>query len=136
MIVLAQVAVDDLRDSANRYQAGSSSDFLLAAFVFFAALLALLLALQIARYVKASRKPLLLFLDLAEFHNISRKTQKRLIHLARAHGVEDAAFLFSCPGLVERIHSVEVAEARNQAERQRVEEFFRDFSNTVFGDFA
>ncbi len=133
MIPLAQIAARDLGESIRNYQTGSSSEFAIFAVSVLVLVAGGLGTWWLVNHRKKSRQPLLLFYDLCHEHGIERVCHRQMIQLARAHGVEDPAYLFVCPGLVEKIQSHEVSQAASDKERRRLEELFGGFARAAFG---
>jgi hypothetical protein len=133
MTVLAQSRIRGLSDGFTNYISSDTGQFIDIAVVALAAVVMVLLAVQINAYLRARGKPRLLFYDLVLLHNLPRSSSRRLLNIAKVHRVSDPAFFFVCPDLVSRIKSLEMSHASTERERKRIQGFFAQFEKTVFG---
>jgi hypothetical protein len=108
-------------------------NFIYGAVAVLAIIFALILVRQVLIIIARRRRPRLLFYDLASLHGVPRSLQGWLLHLARTHRLHDPAFLFVCPDLFRQIKSLELADARADKERKRLESLFAQFEKLAFG---
>lgn len=134
MIIFAQIAPKDLGDSMRSYQSGSSSsDFIRILIFVVSTAVFMILAWRLVLYRRSRMQPLLLFYDLCEVHGVPRQVQRRILQFARSHGIDDAAYLFVCPQLAEKVKSAELARAANEKEALRLQAVFDTFIEAAFG---
>ena len=133
MTVLAQAKIRGISDGFTNYISGDTGKFMDIAILALAAVVMILLAIQITAYMRAREKPRLLFYDLVLLHNLPGASSRRLLNIAKVHRVTDPAFFFVCPDLVRRIKSLEMSHASTERERRRIDGFFTQFEKTVFG---
>ena len=136
MTVFAQIEARDLGESMRNYQSGSPSNFIEILILIVSTVVFVILVWRLVLYRRSRMQPLMLFYDLCMLHEVPRPVQKRMLQFARSHGVADAAHLFVCPELAQRIKSAELARASNQKETLRLQAVFDAFIGSAFGRIA